>query len=129
MSGKSVRVPSSPRIFICHPSPSSLSSVVCRLPYACSRNLEDPHTPPVLCVKNLTWLLVQDYDEKRCDWRKQKQSVINAIGMMTARALRFEDKERKTIALYALEYYKVRLAMMPTEILVIDIGIQSSVVL
>ena len=26
---------------------------------------------------------------------------------MTARALRFEDRERKTIALYALEFYKV----------------------
>lgn len=34
--------------------------------------------------------------------------MINAIGGMTARALRFEDKERKTIALYALEFYKVR---------------------
>lgn len=52
---------------------------------------------------------VQDFDEKRREWRKQKNSVINAIGGMTARALRFEDKERKTIALYALEYYKVRL--------------------
>lgn len=26
---------------------------------------------------------------------------------MTARTLRFEDKERKTIALYALAFYKV----------------------
>lgn len=50
----------------------------------------------------------QDFDEKRREWHKQKKSVINAIGVMTARALRFEDKERKTIALYALEFYKVR---------------------
>lgn len=49
----------------------------------------------------------QDYDEKRLAWKKQKKSLINAIGAMTARALRFEDKERKTIALYALEFYKV----------------------
>lgn len=26
---------------------------------------------------------------------------------MTARALKFENKERKAVALYALEYYKV----------------------
>lgn len=51
--------------------------------------------------------LAQDYDEKRLDWKKQKKSVINAIGSMTARTLRFEDKERKTIALHALAYYKV----------------------
>lgn len=49
----------------------------------------------------------KDFDEKRREWRKQKKSVINAIGVMTARALRFEDQERKTIALYALDFYKV----------------------
>ena len=52
-------------------------------------------------------LLSQDFDEKRLEWRKQKKSVINAIGSMTARTLRFEDKERKTIALHALAFYKV----------------------
>lgn len=51
--------------------------------------------------------LVQDWEEKRQEWRKQKKSVINAIGSMTARTLRFEDKERKTIALHALEFYRV----------------------
>lgn len=50
----------------------------------------------------------QDFDEKRLEWRKQKKSVINAIGSMTARTLRFEDKERKTIALHALAFYKVQ---------------------
>lgn len=53
------------------------------------------------------WSTEQDFDEKRLEWRKQKKSVISAIGTMTARVLRFEDKERKTIALYALEFYKV----------------------
>lgn len=48
----------------------------------------------------------QDFDEKRLEWRKQKKNVINAIGSMTARVLRFEDKERKTIALHALAFYK-----------------------
>eukprot|EP00904_Undaria_pinnatifida_P007756 jgi/Undpi1/410/HiC_scaffold_1.g00406.m1 len=54
-----------------------------------------------------TRVLRQDFDEKREEWRKQRQNVSNAIGAMTARALRFEDRERKTIALYALEFYKV----------------------
>ncbi|CAM9203543.1 unnamed protein product [Ectocarpus sp. 12 AP-2014] len=48
----------------------------------------------------------EDYDEKRLEWKRQKKSVINAIGSMTARTLRFEDKERKTIALHALAFYK-----------------------
>ena len=52
----------------------------------------------------------QDFDEKRQEWRKQRKSVSDAIGTMTARALRFEDRERKTIALYALEFYKVGLS-------------------
>lgn len=55
----------------------------------------------------LNCLMTQDFDEKRREWRKQKKSVINAIGVMTARVLRFEDQERKTIALYALDFYKV----------------------
>ncbi|CAN0058605.1 unnamed protein product [Pylaiella littoralis] len=50
--------------------------------------------------------LKQDFDEKRLEWRKHKKNVINAIGSMTSRALRFEDKERKTIALHALSFYK-----------------------
>lgn len=53
----------------------------------------------------------QDFDEKRLEWRKQKKSVINAIGSMTARTLRFEDKERKTIALHALAFYKVQIVL------------------
>lgn len=53
-----------------------------------------------------TKVLRQDFDEKRSEWRKQRKSIISAIGAMTARALKFENKERKAVALYALEYYK-----------------------
>lgn len=64
----------------------------------------------IIFDENMFFVLMfdaKDFDEKRRDWRKQKKSVINAIGVMTARALRFEDQERKTIALYALDFYKV----------------------
>ncbi|CAN0144643.1 unnamed protein product [Scytosiphon promiscuus] len=69
----------------------------------------------ILCAKedadlmrrvSSTRVLRQDFDEKRLEWQKQKKNVINAIGSMTARVLRFEDKERKTIALHALAFYK-----------------------
>ncbi|CAM9789286.1 unnamed protein product, partial [Ascophyllum nodosum] len=53
-----------------------------------------------------TRVLRQDFDEKRQEWRRQKRSVLNAISAMSARALRFEDIERKAIALHALEFYK-----------------------
>lgn len=62
-----------------------------------------PTQPPSLPVYHM----IQDFDEKRLEWRKHKKNVINAIGSMTSRALRFEDKERKTIALHALAFYKV----------------------
>lgn len=49
----------------------------------------------------------QDFDEKRQEWRKQKKSVLNAITLMRSRTLRFEDSERRTIALCALDFYTV----------------------
>lgn len=54
-----------------------------------------------------TRLFRQDFDEKRAEWRRQRRSLLNTMAAMRARALRFEDKERETIALYALEYYMV----------------------
>lgn len=69
----------------------------------------------ILCAKeesNLlrrvsdTRILKQDFDEKRREWRKKKKNVINAISEMNARALKFECNEKKTIALYAIQYYK-----------------------
>lgn len=52
-------------------------------------------------------LLFQDFDEKRQEWRKQKKSVLSAISLMRSRTLRFEDSERRTIALSALDFYTV----------------------
>lgn len=49
----------------------------------------------------------QDFDEKRQEWRKQKKSVLSAISLMRSRTLRFEDSERRTIALSALDFYTV----------------------
>lgn len=49
----------------------------------------------------------KDFDEKRREWRKKKKNLINAMSEMNARALKFECNERKTIALYAIQYYKV----------------------
>ncbi|CAM9144121.1 unnamed protein product [Choristocarpus tenellus] len=53
-----------------------------------------------------TRILKQDFDDKRREWRKQKKNMINAISEMKARALKFECTERRTIALYAIQYYK-----------------------
>lgn len=49
----------------------------------------------------------QDFDEKRREWRRTKKNVINAISEMSARALKFECSEKKTIALHAIQFYKV----------------------
>ncbi|CAM9145263.1 unnamed protein product, partial [Laminaria digitata] len=69
----------------------------------------------ILCAKedsNLlrrvsdTRILKQDFDEKRREWRRTKKNVINAISEISARALKFECSERKTIALHAIQFYK-----------------------
>ncbi|CAM9637253.1 unnamed protein product [Pylaiella littoralis] len=69
----------------------------------------------ILCAKedsNLlrrvsdTRILKQDFDEKRREWRRTKKNVINAISEMSARALKFECGEKKTIALHAIQFYK-----------------------
>ena len=52
----------------------------------------------------------QDFDEKRREWRRTKKNVINAISEISARALKFECSERKTIALHAIQFYKVQTA-------------------
>lgn len=63
-------------------------------------------------VRCIIWVwpffIGQDFDEKRREWRRTKKNVINAISEMSARALKFECSERKTIALHAIQYYKVR---------------------
>ncbi|CAM9496117.1 unnamed protein product [Ectocarpus sp. 12 AP-2014] len=69
----------------------------------------------ILCTKeeselnrrvSCTRVLKQDFDEKRREWRRTKKNVINAISEMSARALKFECSEKKTIALHAIQFYK-----------------------
>ena len=55
-------------------------------------------------------MTLQDFDEKRREWRRTKKNVINAISEISARALKFECSERKTIALHAIQFYKVQTA-------------------
>lgn len=64
--------------------------------------------PVFLVVYNSAASRPQDFDEKRREWRRTKKNVINAISEMSARALKFECSEKKTIALHAIQFYKVR---------------------